>query len=183
MEDRQKQVKLLEEFLKTLDVDGICDFWIEDDEKELLAVYIVLDLDWIKESQTKPGFIAKRMRDGVKEEINKWLGFDVYVGSTAKKCEKNMTMNESELNKFITESISEDMFVLRRKIDLISKILENYDSIDCSKNVNEPYKRIFCENLSDWSYSKIENFRSKLQDNLQMLIKREVQKAKSSRFK
>jgi hypothetical protein len=94
-----------------------------------------------------------------------------------------MTMNESDLNKFITESISEDMFVLRRKIDLISKILENYDSIDCSKNTNEPYKKIFCENLSEWSYSKIENFKNKLQDNLHILIKKEVQKAKSNKLK
>ena len=183
MENRKKQVKVLQEFLKTLEIEGICDFWIDENDEELLIVYIVLDMDWLVERQSKPEFVAKWMRQGVKEEINKWLGFDVFVGSTAKKCEKRIKMKESELGSFITETISEDMFVLRRKIDLITKILENYDSIDCSKNTSEAYKRIFCENLSEWSYSKIENFRSKLQDNLQMLIKREVQKAKSSRFK
>jgi hypothetical protein len=185
MVNRQKQIKLLEEFMETLNVEGICGFWIEDDDKELPAVYIVLDLDWIKVAQTKPEFIAKRMRAGVKEEINKWLGFDVYVGSTAKKCEKinesiieTQMMNEIDLKDLIIETISEEMFIMRRKIEMVAKILINYNSIDCDNLSKESYQRIYCDNMKGWSYEKVENLKNNLQEKLYNLIKQEVRKSK-----
>jgi len=185
MENNKKQIKLLEEFLKTLDIEGICSFWIENDDKELPVVYIVLDLDWIKESQTKPEFVAKRMRQVVREEINKWIGFDVFVGSTTKKCEKinesiieTQMMNEIDLKDLIIETISEEMFIMRRKIDLIAKILINYDSIDCDNLTREPYQRIYCDNMKGWSYEKVEILKNKLQEKLYDLVKQEVRKSK-----
>jgi hypothetical protein len=88
MED--KRIDVLSDFMENLDVKGICGFWIdvEEDIHGYIWVYIILDLDWIQEIPTKPEFIARRMREGVKEEIKKWLGMDVMVGSTAKKCDK-----------------------------------------------------------------------------------------------
>jgi hypothetical protein len=47
---------------------------------------VILDIDFIQNSNTKPEFVARMFRNGVKNEIQKWLGIDVYVGSTAKKC-------------------------------------------------------------------------------------------------
>lgn len=182
----KKQIKLLEELMQTLEVDGICGFWIdESDENEVPAVYIVLDVDWIKETPTKPEFIAKRMRQGVKDEIKKWLGFDVYVGSTAKKCEKinesiieTKMINEIDFKDLIVETVSEEMFIMRRKIDLITKVLINYDSIDCNNSLKEPYERIYCDNMKGWSYEKVEHLKNKLQEKLHDLIRQEVRKSK-----
>ena len=89
-----KTIKLLEEFLKDYTMEGACGFWVQPDEEGgVPSVYIVLDLDWLKETQTKPGFIERRMRQGLKEDIKNWTGIEVpYVGSTAKKCG---SLNES----------------------------------------------------------------------------------------
>lgn len=85
-----KTVKLLENFMSELDVEGICGFWIDEepDDHDNFWVYIILDLDWLENNQhpTKPGFVAGRMRNGVKEEIKKFLGLNVMVGSVARKC-------------------------------------------------------------------------------------------------
>lgn len=185
MDNKKKQIELLEEFLKTLDIDGICGFWIEDVDKELPMVYVVLDLDWLKEIPTKPGFVAKRMRQGVRDKVNKWLGFDVYVESTTKKCEKinesiieSQMVNEIDLKDLIIETISEEMFIMRRKIDLITKILINYDSIDCDNPSKEPHQRIYCDNMKDWSYEKVEKLKNNLQEKLYDLVKQEVRKSK-----
>lgn len=90
-ENDDKEIKLLTEFMENLDVEGICGFFIdpEHDEHDFIWVYIILDLDWLNDNQhpTKPGFVANRMRNGVKEEIKKYLGLDVRVGSVAKKCD------------------------------------------------------------------------------------------------
>lgn len=83
----KKKIKLLEEFLDTLNVEGLCGYWIDvSEELENPTVYIVIDLDWLQEVNTNPEFVANRMRNGIKNEIKKWIGLDVYVGSTAKKC-------------------------------------------------------------------------------------------------
>jgi Zn-dependent M32 family carboxypeptidase len=89
-----KTIKLLEEFLSSYEMEGICGTWVDNelDEDGNYWVYIVLDLNWLEENQTKPGFIEQRMKQGLKEEIKKYLNLDVYVGSTAKKCG---SLNES----------------------------------------------------------------------------------------
>lgn len=76
--------------MENLDVEGICGFWIDNelDEHDNLWVYLILDIDWISQMQTKPQFVANRMRNGVKEEIKKFLNLNVMVGSVAKKCEE-----------------------------------------------------------------------------------------------
>ena len=66
---------------------GVCGYTvIPDYGEDSIQVIVVLDIDYIKEANTKPGFVARMIREGVKQEIKKWLGLDVYVGSTAKKC-------------------------------------------------------------------------------------------------
>jgi hypothetical protein len=91
MENREKTVKLLESFLSDKQVDGVCGYIVDPDGEGSIQVIVVLDIDYIKEANTKPGFIARMIRQGVKQEIEKWIGFDVYVGSTARKCEENIT--------------------------------------------------------------------------------------------
>ena len=115
MENREKTIKLLKSFLSDKEVEGVCGYMVDPDGEGPIQVIVVLDIDYVKYANTKPGFIAKMIREGVKQEIKKWIGFDVYVGSTAKKCE----------NKSISESMSPhvrrrlDFDVLRQEIDII----------------------------------------------------------------
>ena len=92
-----KTIKLLEEFLKDYTMEGVCGFWVQPDEDGgIPSVYIIFDLDWLQSLQTKPDFVARRMRQGLKEDIKNWTGVDVpYVGSTAKKCDNIKDINES----------------------------------------------------------------------------------------
>jgi hypothetical protein len=110
-----KTIKLLEEFLKDYTMKGACGFWVQPNEEGgVPSVYIVLDLDWIQSIQTKPGFVARRMRQRLKEDIKNWTGVDVpYVGSTAKKCDS------------LNETISP---YLRRRLSFDS-MKDNIDSI------------------------------------------------------
>jgi hypothetical protein len=92
-----KTIKLLEEFLKDYTMEGACGFWVQPDEDGgIPSVYIIFDLDWLQSIETKPDFIARRMRQGLKEDIKNWTGIEVsYVGSTAKKCDNTKDINES----------------------------------------------------------------------------------------
>jgi hypothetical protein len=130
MENREKTVKLLESFLSDKEVDGVCGYMVDPDGEGPIQVIVVLDIDYIQEANTKPGFIAKMIREGVKQEIKKWLGIDVYVGSTAKKCE----------DKSITESMSPHV---RRRLDFdvlkqeINNIVDYEINVSCDSPVGE----------------------------------------------
>ena len=106
MNKHEKTIKLLESFLNDYSMEGVCGFWV-DDELDVLSNYfvvVILDIDWIQKIQTKPEFVAKRFRDRIKEEIKKYLGMDVTVGSVAKKCNesrKDYIVNESQLKLLI----------------------------------------------------------------------------------
>ena len=65
---------------------GVCGFFVDPDYDGQVKVVVILDIDFIQDSNTKPEFVARMFRMGVKNEIQKWLGIDVYVGSTATKC-------------------------------------------------------------------------------------------------
>lgn len=86
METREKTVMLLKSFLSTKEVEGICGYFVDSDGEGPVKVIVILDIDFIKNANTKPEFVARMLRNGVKNEIQKWLGIDVYVGSTAKEC-------------------------------------------------------------------------------------------------
>ena len=105
MNRHEKTIKLLEAFLSNKDVDGVCGYTvIPDYGEDSIQVIVVLDIDYIKKANTKPGFIARMIREGVKQEIKKWIGLDVYVGSTAKKCDEPESMTESKKKYIVTES-------------------------------------------------------------------------------
>jgi hypothetical protein len=90
-----KTITLLEKFLKHYTMEGTCGFLVQPDEDGgIPSVYIIFDLDWLKEIQTKPDFVARRMIQGLKEAIKNWTGIEVsYVGSITRKC--NGLVNES----------------------------------------------------------------------------------------
>jgi hypothetical protein len=48
---------------------------------------------------TKPEFVARKFRNVIKSEIQRWLGLDVYVGSTARKCDESV--DESHKKDYI----------------------------------------------------------------------------------
>ena len=101
MDSREKTIKLLEAFLSDKEVDGVCGYTVvSDDGEDSIQVIVVLDIDYIKEANTKPGFIARMIREGVKQEIKKWIGLDVYVGST-KKCDESESLSESVVYDYI----------------------------------------------------------------------------------
>jgi len=87
-ESEDKTVKLLSKFLEEYEVPGICGFWVDDepDDHDKYWVYIILDLDTLEDHPTKPGFVADRYRRGLQSEIKKFLGIDVMVGSTSRRC-------------------------------------------------------------------------------------------------
>ena len=106
-----KTIKLLEEFLKDYTMEGACGFWVQPDEDGgIPSVYIILDLDWLQSFPTKPDFVTRRMRQGLKEDIKNWTGVDVpYVGLTAKKCDNIKDINES-ISTYLRRRLSfEDM--------------------------------------------------------------------------
>jgi hypothetical protein len=96
MNKHEKTIRLLKSFLSTLKVDGVCGYMVDSDDENSIQVIVVLDIDYIQEANTKPGFVARMIREGVRQEIKKWLGLDVMVGSMTKKCD----------NKVVTESLS-----------------------------------------------------------------------------
>ena len=72
----KRKIKILNKFMSNQNIEGICSFWIDEepDEYDNIWLYIVLDIDWINEIPTKPEFIVNRMRQGLREEIKKYLG-------------------------------------------------------------------------------------------------------------
>ena len=85
-------------------------------------------------------------------------------------------MNESKLKKLLKETITEDSFVLNRKIFVLNQIIENFDSIDCSGRLVEGYERVYCEKLGSPSKEKIlklrEVYKKKLDDKIRMDLRR-----------
>jgi hypothetical protein len=142
MENREKTVKLLESFLSDKQVDGVCGYIVDPDGEGPIQVIVVLDIDYIKEANTKPGFIARMIRQGVKQEIEKWIGFDVYVGSTARKCEESI--KESKKTYVVTESQYKNL--------LEGSTVE--DSIEDSKRFYKMFKRIIDEKFSELTYDE-----------------------------
>jgi hypothetical protein len=131
MDSREKTIKLLEAFLSDKEVDGVCGYIVDPEGEDSIQVIVVLDIDYIKEANTKPGFVAKMIRAGVKQEIKKWIGLDVYVGSTAKKCDESIT--ESKKKYIVTESQLERIKEYFDPIHYLKKIMS-----DAPKYIRDP---------------------------------------------
>jgi hypothetical protein len=134
MNKHQKTINLLETFLSNLKVDGICGYMVDPDidEHSNYLVHVILDIDYVKNANTKPGFVGKMIREGVKQEIKKWLGIDVHVGSTARKCEgtvkespkKRYIITESQY-KLLTESREMNWFKRRANKESMKQYITN----------------------------------------------------------
>ena len=134
MDSREKTIKLLEAFLSDKEVDGVCGYMVvPDDGEDSIQVVVVLDIDYIKKANTKPGFVARMIREGVKQEIKKWIGLDVYVGSTAKQCNESETMTESKKKYIVTESQLKRLKEYFDPIHYLKKIVK-----DAPKYVRDP---------------------------------------------
>jgi hypothetical protein len=85
-EQEDKTPRILEKFMENLDVEGICGFWI-DDEEDIHGkywVYIILDSDMME--GTKPGFVKNRYANNLKSEIKKFTNIDVEIGTISRRC-------------------------------------------------------------------------------------------------
>ena len=142
MENREKTVKLLESFLSDKEVDGVCGYMVDPDGEGQIQVIVVLDIDYIQEANTKPGFIAKMIREGVKQEIKKWLGLDVYVGSTAKKCDEIESLSESMSTHVKRRLINGELF------DQLNSIMD-YEFNASSFNNPLEYLEEICNALTE----------------------------------
>jgi hypothetical protein len=95
-----KTVTLLQGFIESYDLEHVCRLWVDDeaDENGDYWVYMVLDKSWYL--TTKPDFIVRRMKQGLKSEIRKYLGLDVEVGITFEDCGDADSINESISQNF-----------------------------------------------------------------------------------
>jgi hypothetical protein len=142
MESREKTVKLLESFLSDKEVDGVCGYMVDPDGEGPIQVIVVLDIDYIQEANTKPGFIAKMIREGVKQEIKKWLGLDVYIGSTSKKCDEIEPLSESMSTHVKRRLINGELF------DQLNSIID-YEFNTSSFNNPLEYLEEICNALTE----------------------------------
>jgi hypothetical protein len=127
MKNREKIVKLLESFLSDKEVDGVCGYIVDPDGEGPIQVIVVLDIDYVKSANTKPGFVAKMIREGVKKEIKKWIGLDVYVGSTARRCSEGESLMESKKKYIVTESQYNLIVESQKKIQLFLNFLDEVE--------------------------------------------------------
>jgi hypothetical protein len=81
-----------------------------------------------------------------------------------------------ELENLITESITEEFFIIRRKIELLSKIIENFDQIDCNKPTAQTYERVYCQNLKKFDVLQLQQAKDSLKSKFDDLIKQEFRK-------
>ena len=125
MKNREKTVKLLESFLSDKEVDGVCGYMVDPDGEGPIQVIVVLDIDYIQNANTKPGFIARMIREGVKREIKKWIGMDVYVGSIAKKCNESLSLSESKNKYIVTESQYNLILESQKHIQFFQDLIDN----------------------------------------------------------
>jgi hypothetical protein len=85
-------------------------------------------------------------------------------------------ISENELKNLIIETIQEEMFVVRRKIEILSKIIENFDELDCSKPMVHSYQRVYCENLRKFNFEQLIQTRESLKIKFDDLIRQELSK-------
>jgi len=150
MDNRDKTIKLLKSFLSTKEVEGICGYIVDPDGEGTIQVIIVLDIDFINNANTKPGFIAKMFREGVRQEIKKWLGLDVYVGSMAKKCDEPESLSES-ISIYVKRRLNDD-----EMLDELNYLLDYQINLSAFNNLGECISEI-CEILNNNFIDYIQN--------------------------
>lgn len=87
----------------------------------------------------------------------------------------------SDLQKLLSESLTEDVFVIRRKLKLLNEIVNNFDSIDCSKPMVQSYQRIYCQNLKRFSFGEIIKAKESLEKQYDEIIRKEIRKRRETK--
>ena len=143
MDNQDKTYKILKKFLESYQNNSFCRTWVdnEPDEDGNYWVYMVLDKDWYY--STKPDFIVRRMVQGLKSDIKKWVGFEVEVGITFEDC--GTTENTNNINEDISSS-------LKRRLS--------------SYNFDEELKNILEYEMNPYLYDKPVYFIEDVCDNL-----------------
>ena len=83
-------------------------------------------------------------------------------------------INETQYKKLISENTR--VVQLERYIDLLTKIIKNYDKIDCNDEYmlySNNYAELYCEQLQDRSLDEISTVRQKMIDEVNDLVNRE----------
>jgi len=83
--NESRELNLLHSFMDTFDSEGICGYFIIEDEKGF-QVILVIDGNWLKAKGIERSNLGGVLRNQIKKEIKSWVGLDVYVGSIEKNC-------------------------------------------------------------------------------------------------
>jgi hypothetical protein len=111
---------ILEKFLETIELPGVCSFSVLEDYLGL-QVIVIIDEEFLRRSQMRADFLAKGIRTRIKREVQNFLGLDnIYIGSTAMKCNK---LNESISEN--TELIGQRVMVYYNLHKLTFSIMNN----------------------------------------------------------
>lgn len=87
----------------------------------------------------------------------------------------------TDLQKILSESLTEDIFVIRRKLKLLNEIINNFDSIDCDKPMVQSYQRIYCQNLRRFSFEEIIKAKDSLEKQYDEIIRKEIRKRRQTK--
>jgi len=121
MTPHERKIKILKNYLESFEMAGVCGFGI-DEEKP--TVILMIDKEFIRRAQMASNLLAIGMRMYVKRNINKVLGFDIEIKSTAADCNKkteNYSITESQFRK-LTESVNNERL---RTMRLIKNLLSD----------------------------------------------------------
>lgn len=90
-EKNRKIAKILSKFLEKTSFAGVCGFWIDEEsleEDEKIFIYLILDEQFIKNSNVRPDILATSMKNSVKRKIDQILGEEIVtIGSIVRDCE------------------------------------------------------------------------------------------------
>ena len=103
------------------------------------------------------------------DSFNKKKGFFIFINMKIK-------ISVQELKNLITESITEEFFIIRRKIEVLSKIIENFNEIDCSKPTAKTFERVYCQNLRNFNMFELQQAKDSLKIKFDDLINQEFRK-------
>jgi len=92
-----------------------------------------------------------------------------------------MKISIQDLENLITESITEEIFIIRRKIEVLSKIIENFNEIDCSKPTAKTFERVYCQNLRNFNVLELQQAKDSLKIKFDNLINQEFRKKRTTK--
>jgi hypothetical protein len=157
--DIQKQKKLIEKFLSNWEVDHICGFWVDysySDKYSPFDVFLIIDTDWFDSLPLGSSFVIAKLKEKLRDDIQQWLGINVFVRSIGKKCKKDK-ISESIKKSEWTEKADKCLFEVLNSVsketfdsekDFINKVfnstihhfIQSNLNISDSKEIGELYR-------------------------------------------